>query len=204
MSSKKIRKQDKSVSTFVSGWSKVIQNLLKSTYIDNKKAIAMPTNKETKLSLKDKLYQETLDEFARRQWNPESLKNDFKNWKEMTEIYPKKDRGWLIYQADIEKAVKLAIQKTYNALQAGKLTEAGQLLYDRRKDIEAHTANQIFAELKAAAWQQIEPDKLKQFYKEFSEAKDEKAALEIAQKFSIVGFSAEKFDAIKKKHGVLK
>ena len=107
----------------------------------------MPTNKETKLSLKDKLYQETLDEFARRQWNPESLKNDFKNWKEMTEIYPKKDRGWLIYQADIEKAVKLAIQKTYNALQAGKLTEAGQSLYDRRKDIEAHTAKKIFAEL---------------------------------------------------------
>ena len=98
----------------------------------------MPTNKETKLSLKDKLYQETLDEFARRQWNPESLKNDFKNWKEMTEIYPKKDRGWLIYQADIEKAVKLAIQKTYDALQAGKL---------RRKDIEAHTAKKIFAEL---------------------------------------------------------
>ena len=107
----------------------------------------MATNKETKLSLKDKLYEETLDEFARKQWNPESLKNDFKNWKEMTEIYPKKDRGWLIYQADIEKAVKLAIQKTYNALQAGKLTEAGQSLYDRRKDIEAHTAKKIFAEL---------------------------------------------------------
>ena len=107
----------------------------------------MTTSKETKLSLKDKLYEETLDEFARKQWNPESLKNDFKNWKEMTEIYPKKDRGWLIYQADIEKAVKLAIQKTYNALQAGKLTEAGQSLYDRRKDIEAHTAKKIFAEL---------------------------------------------------------
>ena len=98
----------------------------------------MAANKETKLSLKDKLYEETLDEFARKQWNPESLKNDFKNWKEMTEIYPKKDRGWLIYQADIEKAVKLAIRKTYDALQAGKL---------RRKDIEAHTAKKIFAEL---------------------------------------------------------
>ena len=89
-------------------------------------------------------------------------------------------------------------------VQSGKLTEVGQSLYDRRKHIEAHTANQIFAELKAAAWQQIEPDKLKQFYKEFSEAKDEKAALEIAQKFSIVGFSAKKFDAIQKKYGVLK
>ena len=162
----------------------------------------MATNKETKLSLKEKLYKETLDEFARKQWNPESLKNDFKNWKEMTEVYPKKDRGWLIYQADIEKAVQLAIEKTYSALQSGGLTEAGQSLYDRRKDIEAHTANRIFADLKAAAWEQIEPDKLKQFYKEFSEAKDEKAALEIAKKYSIVGFSAKKFDAIEKKYEV--
>lgn len=149
----------------------------------------MATNKEIKLSLKDKLYQETLDEFAIKQ--------------------SKTNRDWLIYQADfvadnIKGAVKLAIEKTYSALQSGGLTEAGQSLYDRRKDIEAHTANQIFAELKAAAWQQIEPDKLKQFYKEFSEAKDEKAALEIAQKFSIVGFSAKKFDAIQKKYGVLK
>ena len=149
----------------------------------------MATNKETKLSLKEKLYQETLDEFAIKQ--------------------SKTNRDWLIYQADfvadnIKGAVKLAIEKTYSALQSGGLTEAGQSLYDRRKDIEAHTANRIFADLKAAAWEQIEPDKLKQFYKEFSEAKDEKAALEIAKKYSIVGFSAEKFDAIKKKHGVLK
>ena len=108
----------------------------------------MATNKETKLSLKEKLYQETLDEFAIKQWNPESLKNDFKNWKEMTKVYPKKDRGWLIYQADIEKAVMLAIEKTYSALQSGGLTEAGQSLYDRRKDIEAHTAKQILDDAK--------------------------------------------------------
>ena len=81
-----------------------------------------------------------------------------------------------------------------------KLSDAASVL---NKAI-AGTANRIFADLKAAAWEQIEPDKLKQFYKEFSEAKDEKAALEIAKKYSIVGFSAEKFDAIKKKHGVLK
>ena len=72
----------------------------------------MATNNEIKPSLKEKIYQDTLDEFARKQWNPESLKNDFKNWKELVEIYPKKNRGWLIYQADIEKAVKLAIDKT--------------------------------------------------------------------------------------------
>ena len=72
----------------------------------------MATNNEIKPSLKEKIYQETLDEFARKQWNPESLKNDFKNWKELVEVYPKKNRGWLIYQADVEKAVKLAIDKT--------------------------------------------------------------------------------------------
>ena len=92
----------------------------------------MATNKETKLSLKEKLYQETLDEFAIKQ--------------------SKTNRDWLIYQADfvadnIKGAVKLAIEKTYSALQSGGLTEVGQSLYDRRKDIEAHTANQIFAEL---------------------------------------------------------
>ena len=68
--------------------------------------------------------------------------------------------------------------------------------------VRTDTANQIFAELDAAAWQQIEPDKLKQFYKEFSEAKDEKAALEIAKKYSIIGFSAEKYDNVKKEYKV--
>lgn len=48
---------------------------------------------------------------------------------------------------DIKKAVNLAIQKTIDALQSGKLTEVGQTLFDRRKDIEAHTAKKIFAEL---------------------------------------------------------
>ena len=93
----------------------------------------MATNKETKLSLKDKLYQETLDEFAIKQ--------------------SKTNRDWLIYQADfvadnIKGAVKLAIEKTYSALQSGGLTEAGQSLYDRRKDIEAHTAKQILDDAK--------------------------------------------------------
>ena len=93
----------------------------------------MATNKEIKLSLKDKLYQETLDEFAIKQ--------------------SKTNRDWLIYQADfvadnIKGAVKLAIEKTYSALQSGGLTEAGQSLYDRRKDIEAHTAKQILDDAK--------------------------------------------------------
>ena len=158
----------------------------------------METNTETKLSLKEKLYQETLDELVTKVWKYKYDKDTpIPSWSKFIEYVGEGGSN-----KDIEKAVKLAVEKTYDALQSGGLTEAGQSLYDRRKDIEAHTANQIFADLKAAAWQQIEPDKLKQFYKEFSEAKDEKAALEIAQKFSIVGFSRKKFDAIKKKYGV--
>ena len=71
-----------------------------------------------------------------------------------------------------------------------------------KKKTRADTANQIFAELDAVAWQQIEPTKLKQFYKEFSEAKNKKSALEIAKKYSIIGFSAKKYDSTKKKFKV--
>jgi hypothetical protein len=70
------------------------------------------------------------------------------------------------------------------------------------KKARSDTAKRIFDKLDAVAWQQIEPAKLEQFYKEFSEAKDEKAALEIAKKYSIIGFSAEKYDAVKKKYKV--
>lgn len=49
---------------------------------------------------------------------------------------------------EIEEAVKLAIEKTYSALQSGKLTEVGQSLYDRRKDIQSHTAKKILEKLK--------------------------------------------------------
>ena len=63
----------------------------------------------------------------------------------------------------------------------------------------ANTAKQIFAELDKIAWQQIEPEKLEKFYNEFSKAKDKASALAIAQKFSIIGFSAKKYDNVKKK-----
>ena len=111
----------------------------------------MATNKETKLSLKEKLYQETLDEIAQKIQSGEinNKPRYWLNWGELTTVRRNMSVGELKYftNSDIEKAVKLAIQKTYNALQAGKLTEAGQSLYDRRKDIEAHTAKKIFAEL---------------------------------------------------------
>ena len=89
----------------------------------------METNKEIKLSLKEELYQETLDEFARRQWNPGTKNNDFKNWQELIKVYPAENRGWHIYLEDIQEAVKLAVEKTYDALQSGGLTEAGQPLF---------------------------------------------------------------------------
>ena len=63
----------------------------------------------------------------------------------------------------------------------------------------ANTAKQIFAELDKIAWQQIEPEKLEKFYNEFSKAKDNVSALAIVQKFSIIGFSAKKYDNVKKK-----
>ena len=102
----------------------------------------MATNKETKLSLKEKLYQETLDEIAQKIQSGEvnNKPRYWLNWGELTTVRRNMSVGELKYftNSDIEKAVKLAIQKTYDALQAGKL---------RRKDIEAHTAKKIFAEL---------------------------------------------------------
>ena len=64
------------------------------------------------------------------------------------------------------------------------------------------TAKQIFAELDSIAFERIEPEKLEKFYDEFSKAKDKASALAILQKFSIIGFSAEKYDNVKKKYGV--
>ena len=50
-----------------------------------------------------------------------------------------------------EEELKTMLSEAHAAgraeVQSGKLTEAGQSLYDRRKHIEAHTAKQIFAEL---------------------------------------------------------
>lgn len=63
-------------------------------------------------------------------------------------------------------------------------------------------ANQIFTDLDTIAFEHIEPEKLENFYDEFSKAKDKETALAIAQKFSMIGFSTEKYDNVKKKYGV--
>lgn len=98
---------------------------------------------------------------------------------------------------------KIDITEFYWVAHVSGITEELAKLHNAEIDILFKTtAKQIFADLEQAAWQQIEPAKLKQFYKEFSEAKDEQAALEIAKKYSVIGFSTEKFDAIKKQYGV--
>ena len=104
----------------------------------------MPTNKP---SLKEKLYQEALDEFARKQWNPESQKNDFKNWKELTDVYSKKNKGWLIYTADIEKAILLAIEKTEAEAYVDAIKNYPLMKKWEEEVIRADTTEQIFKKL---------------------------------------------------------
>ena len=66
----------------------------------------------------------------------------------------------------------------------------------------ADTANKIFEELEKVAWQRIEPSRLAEFYEQFCNAKDPEAALKVAIAFSIIGFDAEKYEAIRKQFRV--
>ena len=67
---------------------------------------------------------------------------------------------------------------------------------------KADTAKQIFKELDAIAWEQIEPSRLEEFYEQFSNAKDLKASLNVATAFSIIGLDAEKYEALKKQYNL--
>jgi hypothetical protein len=106
------------------------------------------------------------------------------------------------YQNYPEKPKKINIKKFYWPEDKVGTTKAVSKLHNNKIKLlfKAH-ANLIPAELQEAAWQQIELARLKQFYKEFSETKDVKVALKIAKKYSIIRFSAKKYDAIKKKYG---
>jgi hypothetical protein len=73
-----------------------------------------------------------------------------------------------------------------------------QMLNQARAD----TAKQIFKELDAIAWEQIEPSRLEEFYEQFSNAKDLKASLNVATAFSIIGLDAEKYEALKKQYKI--
>jgi hypothetical protein len=76
-------------------------------------------------------------------------------------------------------------------------------VYKEAEDaVKINTANQIFKELDKAVWVQIEPSRLEEFYEQFSNAKDLKAALNVATAFSIIGLDAEKYEALKKKFKV--
>ena len=68
--------------------------------------------------------------------------------------------------------------------------------------IRADTANEIFAKLDKVVWQQVEASRLKEFLIQFSNAKDEEAALKVATAFSIIGLDAEKYEALKKQYKV--
>ena len=70
------------------------------------------------------------------------------------------------------------------------------------KEGKADTAKQIFKELDAIAWEQIEPSRLEEFYEQFSNAKDLKASLNVATAFSIIGLDAEKYEALKKQYNL--
>ena len=85
------------------------------------------------VSPKEKLYQETLDEIAQKIQSGEvnNKPRYWLNWGELTTVRRNMRVGELKYftNLEIEEAVKLAIEKTYSALQSGKLTEVGQSLY---------------------------------------------------------------------------
>jgi hypothetical protein len=72
----------------------------------------------------EKLYQEILDQFAKKQWNPKTHRNDLNGWNELKEIYVKGSASWKAWIEDIERVTKFAVNKT-----------------------RAETAKQIFEEL---------------------------------------------------------
>lgn len=84
----------------------------------------MAPNDEIKSPLKEKLYHETLDEFAQRQYNPDTDLHDCISWENMKKLYIQRDLGWSPYLNNIEKAVKLAID---NALNEARTDTAKQI-----------------------------------------------------------------------------
>ena len=85
----------------------------------------MKTNDEiNKPSLKEKLYQETLDEFARKQFSP--IDRGIGSWEDLKEVYVKYSEAkenWKPYFNDIEKAINLAIDKTYDEARSEALAD---------------------------------------------------------------------------------
>jgi hypothetical protein len=62
----------------------------------------------------DRQIKEVLDEFAKAQFNPTD--NGIESWEDLKEVYTKYSEakeGWKVYIDDIEKAVALAVFRTY-------------------------------------------------------------------------------------------
>jgi hypothetical protein len=99
---------------------------------------------------------------------------------------------------DIETALNKARadQKAWDKAQEEEYIEIA------KRQARADTAKEIFAKLDKAVWQQVEPSRLEEFLVQFSNAKDEEAALKVATAFSIIGLDAEKYEALKKKYKV--
>ena len=101
------------------------------------------------------------------------------------------------------KKLKIAESLTEHYSSVGDVGAKILELVDEIEDLARYdTANQIFAELEKVAWQRIEPSRLAEFYKQFCKAKDSDAALKVAIAFSIIGFDAGKYEAIRKRYRV--
>jgi replication fork clamp-binding protein CrfC len=112
------------------------------------------TNDEiNKPSLKEKLYQETLDAFARKQFSP--IDNGIGSWEDLNEVYIKYSEAkekWKPYFKDIENAVKLAVDKTYDKARSEALAdfckELEEILYTDKAFHHAFLDNADYIALK--------------------------------------------------------
>ena len=114
-----------------------------------------------------------------------------KNW-QVIDTSDCSDMGEEGENPECDEQLCLKHQKMYR-------TEVVEMIESEAK---ADTANEIFAKLDKVVWQQVEASRLKEFLIQFSNAKDEEAALKVATAFSIIGLDAEKYEALKKQYKV--
>ncbi len=110
-------------------------------------------NEEIKPSLKEKFYQETLDEIAQKIQSGETdgKPRYWLNWEEMITVQHNMNVGNLrrFSNLDLENAVKLAIDKTYNEARSDAITEQDRYKIHEKyhelndKDIEAKAQKKL-------------------------------------------------------------
>ena len=122
-------------------------------------------------------------------WGSEMATNDEINWEKNEPIISKYGiQTWRNGKRTPEHLVSV--------------THTGVSLNNMLNEARDDTANEIFAKLDKVVWQQLEASRLKEFLIQFSNAKDEEAALKVATAFSIIGLDAEKYEALKKQYKV--